>query len=90
MVKETRVVFDLTDIVSVRFVCAECFGEVVHHIDDKVKRIPDRCPACNAPWDGATGVSLAKEMAEVLRKAREWQQLDFKVLTRLELEETSS
>ena len=89
MVKETRIIFDLADIVSIRFVCVQCSGEVVHYLDNAVRQLPKQCPVCNASWDGASGISLAEEMREVLRKAKEWNQqgMEFRVCTRLELKD---
>ena len=49
MVKQTRHIFDLSDIKAVRFQCRHCEGEVVHAISNY--KIPDSCPLCGQSWE---------------------------------------
>ena len=51
MTKETRIVFSLEDLVSVRFQCSKCQGELVQRFDGRHWRLPTSCPLCLARWD---------------------------------------
>ncbi len=51
MTKETRIVFGLNDLVSVRFQCSKCQGEVVQRFDGRHWRLPLACPLCLDSWD---------------------------------------
>ena len=51
MTKETRIVFGLNDLVSVRFQCSKCQGEVVQRFDGRHWRLPTSCPLCLDSWD---------------------------------------
>ena len=51
MTKETRIVFGLNDLVSVRLQCSKCQGEVVQRFDGRHWRLPTSCPLCLARWD---------------------------------------
>ena len=51
MTKETRIVFSLNDLVSVRFQCSKCQGEVVQQFDGRHWRLPLAFPLCLATWD---------------------------------------
>lgn len=56
MTKETRIVFGLEDLVSVRFQCAKCQGEIVQRLNGCHWYLPGFCPMCQ--------VSLDKEMVD--------------------------
>lgn len=51
MTQETRIVFDLSDIVNIRLVCAnpECGGETMCPLGSKYQ-IPEKCPYCPERW----------------------------------------
>ena len=53
MVKETRHIFDLSDIAAVRFRCNHCKSEFVQSLKDSV--IPETCPnpTCSQRWEAA-------------------------------------
>ena len=51
MNKEARIVFGLNDLVSVRFQCSKCQGEVVQQFDGRHWRLPTSCPLCLDSWD---------------------------------------
>ena len=50
MVKQTRIVFEVKDLVAFRVVCDQCGGEVVHVFGDRFPDVPSRCPWCNHTW----------------------------------------
>ena len=50
MVKETRIIFELGDILQMRIVCSHCRGEVVHSKLKPNYRLPANCPNCNEEW----------------------------------------
>ena len=55
MVKETRIVFELNDVIAVRVTCATCHKEVVIRPRSKDRGgFSDRCLWCKAHWNGAT------------------------------------
>ena len=56
MTRETRIVFGLEDLVSVRFQCSKCQGELVQHLNGLHWYLPGFCPMCQ--------VSLDKEMVD--------------------------
>jgi len=50
MVKETRVIFDTSDIRQVRFIC-KCGAEMSHpYIKRHFSNPPQRCPSCAEEW----------------------------------------
>lgn len=49
MVKETRIVFEIRDIVAVRIRHKPCGGEVLQRLGDEWL-IPDVCPMCRREW----------------------------------------
>lgn len=57
MTQETKIVFDLSDIVHVRIECKEasCGGELLVPLktDDLVFLPEDCCPYCKRPWNGS-------------------------------------
>lgn len=48
MVKETRHIFDVSDIKAIRLQCGHCGGEVMYP-PDKIT-VPKMCPLCNDDW----------------------------------------
>ena len=76
MVKETKIVFELSDLTAIRFVCTACEGEVVHPNDSKSTNpnarkldIPERCPSCNKPWEREYS---SRQLAEKLMELLQW------------------
>ena len=51
MTKETRIVFGLNDLVSVRFQCSKCQGEVVQQFGGRHWQLPTSCPLCLDSWN---------------------------------------
>ena len=49
MVKETRQIFDVSDIKAIRLYCAHCGREAVQSI--KATEVPKKCPFCNQDWE---------------------------------------
>ena len=49
MVKETRHIFDLSDIKAIRLQCPCCHREAVQSVEDT--DVSTRCPFCNADWE---------------------------------------
>ena len=49
MVKETRHIFDLSDIKAVRLQCKNCGREAVQSI--KATEVPKICPFCREEWE---------------------------------------
>ena len=49
MVKETRLVFEISDICNVRIICAHCRGQVLYSLVDRFPG-PEFCPLCHEPW----------------------------------------
>lgn len=62
MVKETRITFEVKDILAFRVKCKKCLNEVTLRLDSD-KGIPDSCPMCNqdrwASGSGAYGLLTA-------------------------------
>ena len=50
MVKQTRIVFEVKDLVAFRVVCEQCGGEAVHSFDEGFPNPPSQCPWCNHGW----------------------------------------
>ena len=74
MVKETRIVFELKDIISVRVQCGSCNNEVVLKLnaDACQPNIPLVCPHCQRSWRSAGGSVLAQQfIAELHRELRQ-------------------
>ena len=42
MVKQTRIIFTLGDVVQIRFVCPKCDGAMTQKLDAS-ERLPDQC-----------------------------------------------
>ena len=51
MVKQTRIVFEVKDLIAFRVVCEECGGEVVHSFEDSFPEAPGQCPWCHHFWE---------------------------------------
>ena len=49
MVKQTRQIFDLSDIEAFRFQCRHCKNEVVQTKTNY--KTPDNCPLCDESWE---------------------------------------
>ena len=49
MVKETRHIFDLSDIESIRLQCTHCKREVIQSIGSA--EVPKVCPMCQEEWE---------------------------------------
>ena len=70
MVKQTRVIFELGDIVAFTVRCNDCKGEVKTKLDD-LSRLTD-CPLCASTWDLGGEPSATREALRALRQlARE-------------------
>ena len=67
MVKETRIIFDMKDIVAFRLRHESCGGEMVHRLDDSWV-MPAKCPICNDAWVVETGESPTYLQQEAERK----------------------
>ena len=86
MTKEARIVFGLNDLVSVRFHCSKCQGEVVQRFDGRHYRLPTSCPLCLARWDERD--SRRTELDELLLMMRNLcDRPDPKISLRFELDE---
>ena len=69
MVRETRIVFEVKDILAFKVQCKKCNNEVSVHLDsDQV--IPDDCPMCHkGSWMVGTGAySLLKALRSALEE----------------------
>ena len=55
MVKETRHIFDLTDIKAVRLQCNKCQVELVQRLEKS--QISLECPTCETRWLPQSGTS---------------------------------
>ena len=70
--KQTRHIFDLTDIKAIRFQCVHCKAEVVQ---ERIGfKLPADCPMCGESWDtvnrdGSMGPNrlLTRAIQDVLR-----------------------
>ena len=49
MVKETRHIFDLSDIKAIRLSCPSCEREAVQSVEKT--DVPKHCPFCHADWE---------------------------------------
>ena len=50
MVKQTRIVFQVKDLISFCVVCEECGGEAAFSFSADLPNAPDRCPWCHHCW----------------------------------------
>ncbi len=53
MVKQTRIIFEIGDIVSIRIQCKCCKREVVQGVRDSIG-MREKCPLCNESWGDVT------------------------------------
>ena len=72
MVKETRQVFDLSDIKAIRFQCGHCKREVVQPLD--TAEVTKKCPICKEEWEAnlpgearGPNYALIRYMKELVR-----------------------
>ena len=49
-VKQTRILFQVTDLIAFRVVCEHCGGEAVHAFEQGFPDAPGRCRWCNQVW----------------------------------------
>ena len=47
---ETRLVFGLKDLTSIKLICNDCGHEVACHISKDPKGLPRNCPWCGTSW----------------------------------------
>ena len=66
MVKETRIAFEVKDIVAFRVQCKKCCSEITLRLDSD-KGSPDECPMCKEPkWVvGSGGYELLTALRRV-------------------------
>ena len=64
MVKETRIVFNLSDIKRVKFSCASCNGHV--GMEETWDFLPHACPWCNRSWDNNEATQHANALLKLL------------------------
>ena len=55
MDKESRIVFGIEDLVTVRFQCHKCKGEVAQDISAP-ESMPNQCPLCGHSWQTNEGL----------------------------------
>ncbi len=73
MVKETRIVFEVKDIIGIRIRCNECLGEVVLKLPGD--RIPSHCPICErllVPSDITPEARRKSTVFEMVHALRVW------------------
>ena len=75
MDKETRIVFGIEDLVTVRFQCHKCKGEVAQDISAP-ESMPNQCPLCGHSWQTNEGLPtrshrLLALLREVLKEQDE-------------------
>ena len=67
MVKQTRIVFSLEDIVTIRFICCHCRREVAQRLDQCSQALPRRCPWCQVGWAStASDIEAVNALLHVL------------------------
>lgn len=70
MVKETRIIFDVNDVVKIRIVCTQCKAEAVYpgRSNDSKTTLALNCPGCGATWAAAPGcVHPVRQLFDILR-----------------------
>ena len=67
MVKQTRHIFDLTDVEALRFHCNGCGGEVL--VEVLKYEMPDCCPLCKESWDDS-GPAMGSGTAPTMGPSR--------------------
>ena len=50
MTKETRIIFDMSDLTAVRTECESCRSEVIYKINPTQRSLPEECPWCGSNW----------------------------------------
>ena len=50
MVKQTRIIFSLDDILKVRIICKKCEGEIARTLPQSTRMLPQQCPTCLDEW----------------------------------------
>ena len=67
MVKETRIVFGIEDIVAFKFKCDSCKGEIQAELERL--RWLSKCPLCDAPWElNEHSTSAVKDVLDALKR----------------------
>ena len=65
MVKVTRHIFELSDILAIRLRCSSCEREAVQPIAKT--DVPECCPFCNASWELRHTVRLVHNLVSDLK-----------------------
>ena len=72
MVKETRIIFQVEDIVAFRVQCGKCKNELLINLKDS-KIMPESCPLCRCEWlvrnngiEQPAGLRLLRELRDIL------------------------
>ena len=60
MVKQTRIIFEVGDVVNLRIRCNTCKREIVQKISAE-REIQVACPLCNTPWKSTGSGATATE-----------------------------
>ena len=66
MVKETRITFEIGDILSFRLKCANCEAEIRADLE-KLRRLVE-CPLCGEGWEIPNESSAVREVLRALRQ----------------------
>ena len=88
MVKQTRVIFDLADVIELRLVCqyrnaddeTPCDGEVLYQFGGRSVTQDWRCPKCGEPWRTTFSATMPLDM----RRVPPHEQASFAILQALE------
>ena len=69
MVKETRIIFEVGDLVALRYQCGgeACNQEMLFRLDNG-GNLPFQCPACGKQWHTpSSGNNLSSRLLELMR-----------------------
>ena len=66
MVKETRIIFGLDDLHTVRVRCMRCKGALTQKIN-AAEILPDTCPLCHSDWRGQAAEHQRDLLAQMRR-----------------------
>ena len=67
MVKQTRIIFDPSDILQMRLRCGHCDGDASYPFNKRTLSVPNACPHCHEEWwENAPGVRLTDAEAHAL------------------------
>ena len=66
MVKQTRIIFGIDDIVNVRVQCRKCRGEIICPLQRECN-VPSQCPYCETSWRKNGGGFADDELIRQLR-----------------------